>query len=112
MYKLIQSDFVCLDIGANIGSLTIPMAALCNKVFAFEAGFEIFGMLKTNVISNNIDNIEPLYLAISNKKDIVYFHHNRGNVGGSYVTSDSDSTQQAPFRLYVLIHGQRIILTP
>lgn len=91
MHKLIQKDFVCLDIGANIGSLAIPMAALCNKVYAFEAGFEIFGMLKTNVISNNIDNIEPLYLAVSNKKDIVYFHHNRGNVGGSYVTSDSDS---------------------
>ena len=91
MSKLIRPDFVCLDIGANIGSLTIPMAALCDKVYAFEAGFEIFGMLKTNIISNNIKNIDPLYLAVSNKKDIVYFHHNRGNVGGSYVTSDSDS---------------------
>ena len=90
MHKLIQSDDVCLDIGANIGALTIPMAALCNKVYAFEAGFEIYGMLKSNLIANQIENVEPLYLAISNKKDIVYFHHNKNNVGGSYVTPIAD----------------------
>ena len=91
MHKLIETDFVCLDIGANIGALTIPMSTLCNKVYAFEAGFEIYGMLKSNLISNEITNVEPLYLAISNKKELVYFHHNRGNVGGSYVTTNNDS---------------------
>ena len=92
MHKLIEPDFVCLDIGANIGALTIPMSALCNKVYAFEAGFEIYGMLKSNLLSNNIKNVEALYLAVSNKKDIVYFHHNRGNVGGSYVTPLVDNS--------------------
>lgn len=92
MHKLIRPDFVCLDVGANIGALSIPMSALCDKLYAFEAGFEIYGMLKSNIIDNSITNIEPLYLAVSNKKDIVYFHHNTGNVGGSYVTPLIDST--------------------
>lgn len=91
MKKLIKPLDVCLDIGANIGSLTIPMSTLCNKVYAFEAGKEIYGMLKSNILANNIKNVDPLYLAISNKKELVYFHHNKGNVGGSYVTNNTDS---------------------
>lgn len=90
MKQFINADDVCIDVGANIGSLTIPMATLAKQVYAFEAGPEIYGMLKSNLIANDIQNVEALNVAVSNKKDTVYFHHNTGNVGGSYVTATKD----------------------
>lgn len=92
MQKFIPKDGVCVDVGANIGALAIPMATLAKKVYAFEAGPQIYSMLKSNIVSNNINNIEAINVAVSNKKDVVYFHHNTGNVGGSYVTTDNDAT--------------------
>ena len=96
--KYLSADSICLDIGANIGALTIPMANIANHVYAFEPGPQIFGMLNTNIIDNNIKNVTLINAAISNKKDTVYFHHNRSNVGGSYVTANEDahSTSAVP----------------
>lgn len=88
--RFVDKSSVCLDIGANIGSLTIPMSECAKKVYAFEAGPDIYGMLKSNIVANDIKNVEVLNLAVSNKKDVVYFHHNKGNVGGSYVTTNTD----------------------
>ncbi len=96
--KYLNDDAVCLDIGANIGALTIPMADIVKHVYAFEPGPEIYGMLNTNILNNGIKNVTLINAAIGSKKDTVYFHHNRSNVGGSYVTASDDtySTSSVP----------------
>jgi len=55
--QLIKPDWVCMDIGANIGYFTILMAQLCKHVYAFEPEPSNFEMLKQNVALNKGDVI-------------------------------------------------------
>ena len=47
----VQADWVCLDIGANIGAHTLAMASMATEgmIVAFEASSENFGYLSRNV---------------------------------------------------------------
>jgi methyltransferase, FkbM family len=76
--QLVKPDWVCMDIGANIGYFTILMARQCKHVYAFEPEPSNFEMLKQNVALSDIDvtiyreavgnknGTMPLYLSDSN----------------------------------------------
>lgn len=58
--KLLKPGMVVLDIGANIGAMTLHMARLVGptgKVMAFEPAPPILARLRENVTRNNLDNI-------------------------------------------------------
>ena len=67
--KVLQPGDVAIDVGANIGALTIPMARLVGehgKVHAFEASRVNFELLQRNVQQNNlVEATELYYLAAS-----------------------------------------------
>ena len=68
-----------VDIGANIGVYSILAASKKAKVIAVEPVPSTFEMLKKNIILNDFqDLIEPLNIAISNKKEILNFSNNIG----------------------------------
>lgn len=51
-----------IDVGANIGSLTLPLAALAGpagRVYAFESHPEVFNVLCANLALNQIRNVLP-----------------------------------------------------
>lgn len=55
--KVLKEGSIAMEIGSNIGSLTVPMAQLVGdtgKVYAFEPGRETFGLLDRNITQNNL----------------------------------------------------------
>jgi FkbM family methyltransferase len=61
-----------LDIGANLGAYSIPLAktlqAIGGKVMAFEPQRIVYYQLCANVILNRLDNYYPIYSAVGESK--------------------------------------------
>jgi len=55
LLKLIAPSDVVVDIGAHIGSLTIPLARRASVVHAFEPSPTTFQYLKKNIAQNNVN---------------------------------------------------------
>ncbi len=56
--KLLRNEGIFFDVGANIGSITLPVAKLSNaKVHAFEPSRLSFQYLEKNVSDNNLKNV-------------------------------------------------------
>jgi hypothetical protein len=74
--KLIREDFICFDIGANIGHLSILMAKKASNglVFSIEPQPKVFAYLLDNIQINNIENIIPINIAISEDNGITEFY--------------------------------------
>jgi FkbM family methyltransferase len=63
MRGLVRSGDVVLDIGANIGSFTLPLAQMTGnggRVYAIESHADVFNILCANLALNQIGNVKPL----------------------------------------------------
>jgi FkbM family methyltransferase len=73
--KLVQSivkkDWICFDVGANIGYYTILMAKRCKEVYAFEAEPENYKVLLMNKMANGTKNAYLLERALSEHKGLI-----------------------------------------
>lgn len=70
--SFVREGDVVLDIGANIGACTIPLAQMVGpqgKVYAFEPQRIIFQVLCGNVALNNILNVYTKNVCVGEKKD-------------------------------------------
>jgi FkbM family methyltransferase len=78
--KCLRPGFIALELGANIGSLTVPMAQLVGptgKVIAFEPGFDTLKLLRKNVEQNGLgDIVEILPFAASDKHETLPIMYN------------------------------------
>ncbi len=57
---------IVLEIGAGLGAMTIPLARSAKKVYAVETDRRILPLLKNELISNHIDNVDLLEQNILN----------------------------------------------
>jgi len=76
----LREGFVVLDIGANVGLISLLAAkkvGRSGKVYAFEPVPEIFARLQENIALSGFDNIEPVPLALSSQKGtaMIYIAH-------------------------------------
>lgn len=75
--KLIKPGDLIIDIGANTGGITVPMALAAGKdglTLAFESNPLAFQVLTDNtVLNDHITNIEPYNFAISRKEDEFFY---------------------------------------
>ena len=62
----ITSDDVVLEIGAGLGSLTIPLAITAKKVYAVEKDPELLKLLNTELLTHNLSNVELIQKDILN----------------------------------------------
>lgn len=64
-----QENKIFIDIGANIGIATIIMAKLNPKsiIYSFEPSNDTYNILLKNIEVNNLTNVRPFRLAVSNK---------------------------------------------
>lgn len=72
----ISSGSVVFDVGANIGMYTIFSARLAGpkgRVYAFEPTKDSFKNLLSNIILNKVDNVTPIFSAVSDKNTLVEF---------------------------------------
>src|SRR5579864_3389546 len=66
MKACIADDSVCLDIGANIGAMTLVMSDLTSRgsVFAFEPSSRNASFLRANLARNNASNVTIFQTAL------------------------------------------------
>jgi FkbM family methyltransferase len=64
---------VAIDVGANIGDLTLPLARLVGesgRVFAYESRPEVFNILCTNLALNRIPNVKPINAFVADGPEV------------------------------------------
>jgi FkbM family methyltransferase len=84
---LVRPDDVCLDVGANIGVLTIVLARLCRdgSVYAFEPGTSSYEYLARNVVAAGATNVTTEPLALSDVTGTLTLHMNATHPGGAHL---------------------------
>jgi FkbM family methyltransferase len=67
--EYVKNYGVMVDVGANVGLITVPMATRFKKVYSFECVSETFECLSYN--TKNYDNVKCFNVAVSNTIDKV-----------------------------------------
>lgn len=65
--KVLKPDDVAVEIGSNIGALTIPMAQLCRQVYAFEPHPDNYALLQQNLQNNGLSNVTAINTALGSR---------------------------------------------
>jgi FkbM family methyltransferase len=63
--NIIKEDDIVIDVGAYIGTHTLPFAHYAKKVYAFEANENIYNCLNKNIEFNQVENIHCFKVAVS-----------------------------------------------
>jgi FkbM family methyltransferase len=82
-----------LNIGAHIGTVSLPISKNIEKVTSIEAFNTTFCHLVSNINLNKITNITPINIAIGDKKETVNFLKTdriKNNMGGMHVITEMD----------------------
>lgn len=84
MYSLIENGDVVLDIGTNIGEVILNIAKknTNGKIYGFEPVDYNYEKLITNISLNNFANIIVSKLALSDKKETLFYKEKKGHSGG------------------------------
>src|SRR5438309_5105439 len=87
MKRVIRDDFVCVDVGANIGINAMFMARCCPKgrVVAFEPFDAIYQVLRKNIAANGLKNLAPINKGISDSARTLHMVTNVSMVGGAHI---------------------------
>lgn len=90
IYKSIKNRkfTTSIDIGANIGLITMIMSKVSGKVISFEPESENYRALEENVKLNQIRNVNQYQLALSDKDEETYFYINNKNEGGHTINKE------------------------
>ena len=94
----IEPDTVVVEVGAHIGSHTVPISRLVGpwgRVYAFEPQRKMYRELHHNLALNGVTNVVPLRYAIgSGEARIIEMNPSRpGNEGGTSVGSGGDRAE-------------------
>lgn len=94
----VEPGTVVIEVGAHIGTHTIPAARLVGpwgRVYAFEPQRKIFRELYHNLALNGINNVVPLRFAVGsgNLRTIEMNPTTAGNEGGTGVGSGGDKAE-------------------
>ncbi len=81
--QFIDRDANVLVVGANIGTVAIPVARMCRDLWAVEANPRTFELLKFNIKLNDATNVHALNIMVGEREEETDFILNRTNSGGS-----------------------------
>lgn len=84
-----------VNVGAHIGTITLPMSTISSRVTAFEPFPKTFDHLKKNLEINNLSNVDIHNIALGNKHENVFFMDDnndrlKNNNGGMHVFTSND----------------------
>jgi FkbM family methyltransferase len=76
--RFVREEYVCIDVGANIGITTLIMAEYCRsgKVVSIEPSTSTFAVLRKNISANGIRNAIAMQVAIGEKEGLAKFVEN------------------------------------
>ncbi|MFP3389260.1 FkbM family methyltransferase [Brevibacillus sp. SIMBA_040] len=91
--KVVQPDYVCLDIGANLGTISLALSYLApsGKVYAFEPSSINYHFLTKTLEDNQIQNVEPVPLGVFDRNGTIEFCEVDRGGGWSFVASEATS---------------------
>lgn len=94
--KHCSENAVVFDIGANIGLVSCGVSSIASKgkIYAVEASPNIYKILKKNISTNKISNVEPINIALSNRKHTLKFFEDPAFLAGSRVVNKRDHTRK------------------
>jgi FkbM family methyltransferase len=85
--RLVRSDTVVFDVGANVGLYSLLFARACRKVYAFEPVPGNLAWLARNLAWNRVSNVTVLPWAAGAESGLTAFaegeHHSEGRVDAS-----------------------------
>lgn len=95
--KLIQPNFICFDIGANIGFYTLNIARQLHtgSVHCFEPNPIVFQKLRKNILSNNLTNVFSNNFGLSNKPGKATFFIPQSHHGAASLHKSTIKNAQA-----------------
>jgi FkbM family methyltransferase len=93
---LVHPTDVCIDIGANVGVLTLLLARLApdGHVYAFEPGDTSFGYLSRNIADAHAGNVDAAQLGVYDTTGTLTLQVSPGHPGGAYI-SQTDVHERA-----------------
>jgi FkbM family methyltransferase len=85
---LVGPGSVCVDVGANIGPITLALSRLCpdGEVHAFEPTPESFRFLQHNVAANGATNVKLHPIALSDAPGEATLHYNHEAAGAAFIS--------------------------
>lgn len=92
-----KSGGVCIDIGANIGHHTIVMSQSVGdngKVYAYEPIPRIKEQLDNSILLNEIENVETIQIALSDKEEIKDLNICEENIGSSSLVNQTSDAEK------------------
>lgn len=97
MDRVLRSDSICIDVGANLGAITLAMAHLVKHghVYSFEASPQNFAFLERNLVENQISNATAHLLAISDERSQLTVDYVEEFAAGSYIATEAYSDSRA-----------------
>jgi FkbM family methyltransferase len=96
LFSHIQPGDVFVDVGANLGALSLPVAKLVGthgRVLAFEASQRNANLLMKNAIVNKLGNVEVFPLGLSDRNGAVISHVSLGTSNKSLIDLPSSQLQ-------------------
>jgi FkbM family methyltransferase len=72
MRQCLRDGGTAIDVGANIGDLTVPLARAVGetgRIYAIESHPELFNVLCSNLALNNLHNTKPINAFVSDNED-------------------------------------------
>jgi FkbM family methyltransferase len=86
--RLVLPTDVCVDIGANIGVLTLALSRFASegRVFAFEPGNASFGYLQRNIADGAASNVVAEQMGVYDLTGTLPLQVSESHPGGSYIS--------------------------
>lgn len=87
VYKsFLNQQSIVVEVGAHLGSLTVPISKLCHSVYAFEPQRTVFQILNSNLVLNQIENVFTYMNPVGNQNKLMYmnevdYHHPKTQSG-------------------------------
>ncbi|HET7489712.1 MAG TPA: FkbM family methyltransferase [Acidimicrobiales bacterium] len=105
--RRLAPDAVALDVGANIGPVTLAMSRLCprGRVFALEPAPSNYAYLRANLAANRAGNVSAECLALYDTEGRLSFAESADDPAGSHVGEGSTSVDATTLDCFVAERG-------
>jgi FkbM family methyltransferase len=88
LYKsLLDKDFYCLDVGANVGCTTILFSDLCRHVDSFEPSRTTFKVLEKNILTTGKKNVSLKNIGLGSSNMVSELAFSSNNRSGGFVAN-------------------------
>jgi FkbM family methyltransferase len=91
--KLITPETIVFDVGAHVGTFSIPLSRKCKLVYSFEPNPINIELLKRNISENERKNIVLVTNAVAEKSGKVRFFAKPKSSGQSYVSNHGEGNE-------------------